>query len=152
MPPPPIRHTANFWALPTHPHREYFLCGVFNQKYSQSRSGGVPLFCCQLNVTDSASYPDLEYGFDTVLSDSNNSGLFTEHNVSVWFFTATNQGASSYMIWIRRNTRRHFSNMVSNVIIPSTPASTKGRFPPKFFRPKYLPCQTNSAARWTVSP
>jgi len=42
--------------------------------------------------------------------------------------------------------------MVSNIILPFTPAATKGRFPPKFLRPPYLSRQTNSAAGWMVSP
>lgn len=119
------------------------MCGVVKQKYAQSRSGGAPLFCCQLNVTDSASYPYLDYGLDTVLSDSNNSGLFIEPKISVRF---------SPQPVIGRNIRRHFSKMVSNIIFPSTHASTKGRFPPKFLRPTYLLRQTNSAAGWMVSP
>jgi hypothetical protein len=119
------------------------LCGVVNQTYAQSRSGGAPLFCCQLNVTDSASYPYLDCGLDTVLGDSNNSGLFIEPKISVRF---------SPQLVIGRKTRRHLSKMVSNIIFPYTPASTKGRFPPKFLRPTHLLRQTNSAAGWIVSP
>jgi hypothetical protein len=72
-----------------------------------------------------------------------NWGLFIEPKISVSF--------SPQLVTVR-NTRRHLSKMVSNIILPSTPASTKGRLPPKLLRPTYLPLQTNSAAGWMVSP